>query len=353
MLFDSMTMRELTFRNRIVVSPMCQYSSEDGFANDWHLVHLGSRAVGGAALVFSEATAVDPKGRISARDLGLWKDAHIDKLRQITRFIDSQGALPGIQLAHAGRKASVTTPWEGDKSVSPSAGGWKPVAPSAIPFNEGSEVPDVLSLEDIQGLVRSFSEAACRALAAGFRVVEIHSAHGYLLHEFLSPTSNKRTDAYGSTFDNRIRLLLEVVRAVRKEWPMKYPIFVRISATDWTEPEGWDLEQSVQLAKRLKEEGVDLVDCSSGGLVPNARIPGGPGFQVPFAERIRRDAGIATGAVGFITSQAQAETILRSSQADMVFLAREFLRRPYWPLLASREARGNAPWPAQYARASI
>jgi 2,4-dienoyl-CoA reductase-like NADH-dependent reductase (Old Yellow Enzyme family) len=353
MLFDPMTMRELTFRNRIVVSPMCQYSSEDGFANDWHLVHLGSRAVGGAALVFTEAAAIDPKGRISAQDLGIWKDAHIEKLRQITQFIDGQGAVAGIQLAHAGRKASVTPPWVGDQPVSASAGGWTPVAPSAIPFDEGFEVPDVLTLEDIQGLVRSFSEAACRAFAAGFQVIEIHSAHGYLLHEFLSPSSNKRTDAYGGAFDNRIRLLLEVVRAVRAEWPMKYPIFVRISATDWTEPEGWDLEQSVQLGKRLKEEGVDLVDCSSGGLVPNARIPGGPGFQVPFAERIRRDAGIATGAVGFITSPVQAETILRSGQADMVLLAREFLRQPYWPLPAAREARAKAPWPVQYARAFI
>lgn len=352
MLFDRMTLREIVFRNRVVVSPMCEYSSEDGFANNWHLVHLGSRAVGGAGLVFTEATAVEARGRISAQDLGIWKDEHISKLKEITHFIESQGSVAGIQLAHAGRKAAVSRPWEGDKPLSIAEGGWKPVAPSAIPFDQGYQVPDVLTVEDIKAMVQSFKLGAQRALKAGFKVVEIHAAHGYLLHEFLSPTSNKRNDVYGGSFENRIRLLMEIVEIIRDEWPPIYPLFVRISGTDWTEPEGWDLEQSVQLAGYLKEAGVDLVDCSSGGMVPNAKIPAGPGFQVPISERIRKEAGIATGAVGFITSAVQADTIIRTGQADMVFLAREFLSHPYWPLHASAELRRKMTWPVQYARAA-
>jgi len=352
MLFDPMTLRGVVFRNRVVVSPMCEYSSEDGFASDWHLVHLGSRAVGGAGLVFTEATAVEARGRISPQDLGIWKDEHIPKLEQITRFIESQGAVAGMQLAHAGRKASVSRPWDGDKPVSAADGGWKAVAPSALPFGDGSQVPEALTADGIRAMTLSFKAGAERALKAGFKVIEVHAAHGYLLHEFLSPTSNKRQDAYGGSFENRIRLLREITAVVRKVWPEKYPVFVRISATDWTEPEGWDVEQSVELARYLKKEGVDLIDCSSGALVPSARIPAGPGFQVPFAARIRKEAGIATGAVGFITSAVQAETIVRTGQADMVFLARELLRQPYWPLHASAELRSKMAWPAQYARAA-
>jgi 2,4-dienoyl-CoA reductase-like NADH-dependent reductase (Old Yellow Enzyme family) len=350
MLFDSLTLRDIIFRNRIVVSPMCEYSSEDGFANDWHLVHLGSRAVGGAGLVFTEATAVEARGRISPQDLGIWKDEHIDKLKQITRFIEAQGAVAGMQLAHAGRKAAISRPWDGDKPLSIAEGGWKPVAPSAIPFDKGYQVPEVLTIEDIKSVTQSFKAAAQRVLKAGFKVVEIHAAHGYLLHEFLSPTANQRKDTYGGPFENRIRLLLEIVGAVRSVWPEKYPLFVRISGTDWTEPEGWDLEQSIELARHLKKAGVDLVDCSSGGLVPYAKIPAAPGFQIPISEKIRREAGIATGAVGFITSAPQAETIVRTGQADMIFLARELLRHPYWPLHASAELRKKMVWPAQYGR---
>ena len=351
MLFDPITLRDIIFRNRVVVSPMCQYSSEDGFAGDWHLVHLGARAVGGAGLVFTEATAVEARGRISPQDLGIWKDEHIAKLEQITRFIDSQGAVAGIQLAHAGRKAAVSRPWDGDKPLSLAEGGWKAVAPSAISFDQGHQSPESLTTDDIKFITQSFKAAAERALKSGFKVAEVHAAHGYLLHEFLSSTSNKRSDAYGGSFENRIRFLLETVRVVRGVWPEKYPLFVRISATDWTEPEGWDLEQSIALSRQLKKEGVDLIDCSSGALVPYAQIPGGPGFQVPFAARIRKEAGILTGAVGFITSASQAETIVRTQQADMVFLARELLRDPYWPLKASAELRKKMAWPAQYARA--
>jgi 2,4-dienoyl-CoA reductase-like NADH-dependent reductase (Old Yellow Enzyme family) len=331
---------------------MCEYSSIDGFANDWHLVHLGSRAVGGAGLVMTEAAAVTPEGRISPEDLGIWSDDHIEFLARITRFIHSQGSVAGVQLAHAGRKASTYRPWDGNGAVPEESGGWKNVvAPSAIPFAENYVPPRALAREGIQAVVRAFAEAASRARAAGFRVIEIHAAHGYLLSEFLSPLANHRTDEYGGAFANRIRLVLEVVRAVRGAWPESAPLFVRISATDWAEG-GWTLDESVELAKHLKDAGVDLVDCSSGGNVPPSQIPVGPGYQTPFAERIRRDAKIMTGAVGMITDPAQADHIVRTGQADLAFIAREFLRDPYWPLRAARELGSSVPWPVQYVRAA-
>ncbi len=354
MLFDKLSIRDVTLRNRIIVSPMCQYSSEDGFANDWHLVHLGSRAVGGAGLVFTEATAVEAGGRISPNDLGIWKDEHIPMLQRITRFIGMHGAVPGMQLAHAGRKASVSRPWEGDALLDEGHGGWRPVdGPSPVPFSPDHAVPRELSVEEIALKVEAFVHATERALEAGFKVIEIHAAHGYLINEFLSPISNRRTDRYGGTFENRIRFLLEIVRAVRRVWPERYPLFVRISATDWLEPEGWEMEQSVDLARVLRAEGIDLIDCSSGNIVPYAKIPAGPGFQVPFAERIRRETGILTGAVGLIVSPQQAETIIRTGQADTVVLARQFLRDPYFPLHAAQELRVPMEWPHQYNRASV
>lgn len=338
-------LRAVTLRNRIGVSPMCQYSSQDGFANDWHLVHLGSRAVGGAGLVIAEASAVEARGRITAADLGIWKDEHIPMLARVASFIRAQGAVPAIQLAHAGRKASTRIPSEGGASVAPSEpGGWQTVAPSAIPFNGSDPVPVALSASEIQDIVAAFAAAAQRARRAGFDAVEIHSAHGYLLHEFLSPLSNTRTDQYGGTFEHRIRMLLETAKAVRAVWPADLPLFVRISATDWVEG-GWDADQSVRLAGELKNAGVDLIDCSSGGLVPHAKIPAGPGYQVPFAARIRKESGVMTAAVGMITDLAQAERIIAEGQADLVLMAREFLRDPYWPLHA------GAPAPVQYARA--
>ena len=347
-LFSPLTLHGVTFRNRIAVSPMCQYSCTDGFATDWHLVHLGSRAVGGAALVMMEATAVSAEGRISPQDHGIWLDAHIPKLHQITDFIHAQGALAGVQLAHAGRKASTWRPWDGDGAVPIEKGGWKEVyAPGAIPFNAKYPQPIALDPAGIRKVVSDFVNAARRAREAGFDLIEIHSAHGYLLHEFLSPLSNHRTDDYGGSFENRIRLLIEIVRAVRSE----SPLFVRISATDWAEG-GWDADQSVALAKILKTEGVDLIDTSSGGLVPNAKIPVAPGFQVPFAERIRKETGIATGAVGLITEPKQADDIIRYQQADMVLLAREFLRDPYWPLHAAEALSQRLSWPVQYERAA-
>jgi len=347
-LFSPLTLHGVTFRNRIVVSPMCQYSCTDGFATDWHLVHLGSRAVGGAGLVIMEATAVSAEGRISSQDHGIWQDAHIPKLRQITDFIHAQGSLAGVQLAHAGRKASTWRPWDGDGAVPIDKGGWKEVyAPSAIPFNQKYPQPLALDTDGIRKVVSDFTNAARRAREAGFDLVEIHSAHGYLLHEFLSPLSNHRTDEYGGFFENRIRLLIETVRSVRGE----SPLFVRISATDWAEG-GWDADQSVALAKILKNEGVDLIDTSSGGLVPNAKIPVAPGFQVPFAARIRKEAGIATGAVGLITEPQQADGIIRNEQADVVLLAREFLRDPYWPLHAAEALGKPISWPVQYERAA-
>jgi 2,4-dienoyl-CoA reductase-like NADH-dependent reductase (Old Yellow Enzyme family) len=351
MLFDELTIRDLTLRNRIVVSPMCQYSSTDGFATDWHLVHLGSRAVGGASLVFTEAAAVSAEGRISPQDLGIYEDEHIEQLARITRFLREQGSIPGIQLAHAGRKGSTVRPWEGNGAVPESNGGWKPVAPSAIPFSEAYAKPVALDENGIRGVVKSFANAAQRALEAGFQVIEIHSAHGYLLHEFLSPISNKRTDSYGGSLENRCRLLCEVVAAVRRVWPAGYPLFVRISATDWIDG-GWDVDQSVELAKKIAPLGVDLIDCSSGGIAPGAKIPIRAGYQVPFAQEIRYETKIMTGAVGLITSARQADTILREENADVVLLAREFLRQPYWPLQVASDLGFAVPWPVQYLRAA-
>ncbi len=350
-LFEPLTLRGVTLRNRISVSPMCEYSSEDGFANDWHLVHLGSRAVGGAGLVFTEATAVTAAGRISPADLGIYRDEHVEKLREIAGFVHDHGAVAGIQLAHAGRKASTAVPWLGGKPVDPSDGGWQPIfGPSALPFAEGYQVPRAMTRDEIAEIVVAFARAARRALLAGFRVAEIHAAHGYLLHEFLSPLSNERGDEYGGSFENRTRIVREVVRAVRGVWPVELPLFIRISSTDWVEG-GWDIDQSVALARELHQLGVDLVDCSSGGNVARATIPLAPGYQVPFAERIRAEAGIATGAVGLITEAPQAEEIVRSGQADIVLLARELLRDPYWPLHAATQLGVDGPWPKQYLRA--
>jgi len=351
-LFKPLNIREVTLRNRIVVSPMCQYSSDDGFASDWHLVHLGSRAVGGAAIVFTEANAVLPEGRISPQDLGIWKDEHIEQLARIARFVKAQGAIPGTQLAHAGRKGSTYRPWEPKQGAVPEAhGGWKTMAPSAIPFDATYPMPAALDERGIRGVVRAFADSATRALLAGFQVIEIHAAHGYLIHEFLSPLSNKRTDQYGGTFANRTRLLREVVAAVRSVWPERLPLFVRISATDWV-PGGWDGEQSVELARQIRPLGVDLMDCSSGAILPGVKIPAAPGFQVPFAEMVRMKAEILTGAVGLITSQEQAEEILREGKADVILMAREFLRQPYWPLEAARQSEQTVAWPAQYLRAA-
>ncbi len=350
-LFSPLQIREVRLRNRIGVSPMCEYSSVDGYANDWHLVHLGSRAVGGAAIVFTEATAVLPEGRISPQDLGLWLDDHIPMLSHIFRFVEDHGAMPGMQLAHAGRKASTAAPWNGGKAVPESEGGWRPVfAPSPVLFAEGYVTPDTLDVRGIAGVVKGFADATRRAREAGARIIEIHSAHGYLLHEFLSPLSNFRTDGYGGSFENRTRALREVVQAVRQVWPAGYPLFVRISATDWMEG-GWTIEDSVALAGELQPLGVDLIDCSSGGVVPNAPIFAGAGFQVPFAERVRKDTGILTGGVGMITSPEQADHIIRTEQADIVFLAREMLRDPYFALRAADELRQEGPWPKQYLRA--
>jgi 2,4-dienoyl-CoA reductase-like NADH-dependent reductase (Old Yellow Enzyme family) len=349
-LFEPLTIRETTFRNRIVVSPMCEYSSSDGFATDWHLVHLGSRAVGGAGLVLTEAAAVSPEGRISPNDLGIYRDEHVAKLRDIVSFVHAQGAVAGVQLAHAGRKASVARPWDGGKALAPEAGGWAPVAPSAIAFDPNDAPPHTLDLAGIERITSDFVAAAGRALAAGFRVAEIHAAHGYLLHEFLSPLSNLRDDRYGGSFENRTRFVREVSAAVRAVWPATLPLFVRISASDWI-PGGWSIDESVALSRDLSALGVDLIDASSGALAPQQHIPVGPGYQVPFAERIRAEAGVATGAVGLITEAHQAEAILRAGQADLVFLAREFLRDPYWPLHAAAELGVDVTWPVQYERA--
>ena len=350
-LFTPLLIRDISFNNRIVVSPMCQYSSRDGMADDWHLVHLGSRAVGGAGLIFTEAAAVSPEGRISPADLGIWKDEHIEGLRRIVKFVRSQGSEIGIQLAHAGRKASVAEPWNGGKLVK--QGGWKPVAPSAIAFDEGYAEPAELTLEGIAQVIDEFKAAARRAMKAGFKVVEIHAAHGYLLNQFLSPLSNRRADRYGGSYENRVRLLTEVVEAVRSAWPAGYPLFVRISATDWAEG-GWGLEDSVKLAAMLKEREVDVIDCSSGGLVPNVRIPVGPAYQVSYSQGVRTGSGMLTGTVGMITDPVQAESILASGQADLVFLAREMLRDPYFPLRAAHElGYKEMYWPLQYERAKL
>jgi len=352
MLFSPFTLRGITLRNRIMVSPMCQYSCDDGFAADWHLVHLGSRAVGGAGLVMAEATAVEARGRISPHDLGIWKDEHIEALARVARFVSLQDAAPGIQIAHAGRKASVAVPWEGGLSVRESAGGWKVFGPSPIAFAEGSPVPQPLTEAGITETVSAFAAAAGRAMSAGFEVLELHFAHGYLVHAFLSPLSNRREDGYGGGFERRIRLALEITRAVRAEWPDRLPLLARMSCTDWVDG-GWTVDESVELARRLAAEGVDLVDCSSGGLVPYARIEAVPGYQVPFARRLRAEAGVPTAAVGLITTPVQAQAIVEGGDADMVMLARAMLRDPYWPLHAAAElGRPEARRiPVQYQRA--
>jgi 2,4-dienoyl-CoA reductase-like NADH-dependent reductase (Old Yellow Enzyme family) len=349
-LFSPFKLREIEFRNRIFVSPMCQYSSDDGMPADWHLVHLGSRAVGGAALVMTEATAVSPEGRISPQDAGLWSNAHAAAWKRISRFVQDQGAVAGIQLAHAGRKASTEVPWRGGGPLGPTARPWQPIGPSPLPFGPSYPAPREMTAADLDRVVGEFTAAARLSLAAGFEVVELHAAHGYLLHEFLSPLSNRRTDEYGGSLANRLRLPLRIARAVREIWPERLPFFVRISATDWVEG-GWDLAQSIEFARELQRTGVDLIDCSSGGLVPDAKIPLAPGYQAPFAEAIRREVGIATGAVGLITQPDQAEQIIASGQADAVLLARELLRDPYWPQRAAKALGAQAPWPSQYGRA--
>ena len=350
-LFEPLVLRDVEISNRLVVSPMCQYSSQDGFANDWHLVHLGSRAVGRAGLVFTEATAVVPEGRISPQDLGIWKDEHVEMLARIVRFIDGQGSVAGMQLAHAGFKASTLPPWLGGGTVDVKNGGWRPVySASAVPFSDTSIVPEALDKAGIERAVQAFAAAAKRALAAGFRVVEIHGAHGYLIHEFLSPVTNKRTDEYGGTFENRTRFLRESIEAVREVWPEKLPLFLRISATDWVEG-GWTPDDSVALAKMVRPLGVDLIDCSSGGIAPGVKIPLGPGYQVPFARKVRNEGGIPTGTVGMITEATQAERILAEGSADLILMARQFLRDPYVPLHAAKELGEELEWAVQYVRA--
>ncbi len=350
-LFSPLKIRGVELRNRVVMSPMCQYCAKEGMADDWHLVHLGSRAVGGVSLVIVEATAVTPEGRITPGDMGIWSDAHVEPLARIARFVHSQGAVAGIQLAHAGRKASCDLPWKGSARLkTPEEGAWTVVAPSPIPFAEGDPTPKPLDRTGIDGVVDAFDAAAARALAAGFRVIEIHAAHGYLLHEFLSPLSNHRDDEYGGGLENRMRLLLRVAERLRQRMPDELPLFVRISATDWVDG-GWDVDQSVILAGRLKALGVDLIDCSSGALVPRARIPVGKGYQVPFARRIRDDAGVMTGAVGMITEPKHADEIITGGDADLVFLARELLRQPYWTIHAAQDLGVEPPWPTQYGYA--
>jgi 2,4-dienoyl-CoA reductase-like NADH-dependent reductase (Old Yellow Enzyme family) len=350
-LLSPLTIRGVNFRNRIVMSPMCQYIAKEGLADDWHLVHLGSRAAGGVALVMVEATAVTRDGRITHGDLGIWSDQHVEPLARIARFVHSQGAVAGIQLAHAGRKASCDLPWKGGAGLKTSeAGGWPVVGPSAVPFDEGNPVPRALDEAGIDGIIAAFEAGTKRALAAGFRLIEIHAAHGYLLHEFLSPLSNRRTDRYGGSLENRMRLTLRVAGAVRKLVPADLPVFVRISATDWVEG-GWDVEQSVVLAGRLKELGIDLIDVSSGALVPKARIPVAKGYQVPFARKIRDEAGVMTGAVGMITEVKHANEIVTGGDADFVFLARELLREPYWALKAQQELGAEPAWPISYGYA--
>ena len=351
-LFSPLQIKSILLKNRIVISPMCQYSAQDGFANDWHLVHLGSRASGGAGLIIQEATAVSPEGRISPEDLGLWKDEQIDKMEQINRFIFTQNSVPGIQLAHAGRKASAASPWNGGRKLDETKGGWDTVAPSAVAYHDNEETPIALDKTGIQKVISDFKSATKRAVQAGFQVLEIHAAHGYLLHQFLSPLSNFRTDEYGGSFENRIRLTLDVVESVQSEWPESLPLFVRISATDWAEG-GWNLEESVQLSKILKEKGVDLIDVSSGGLVSHQQIPLGPKYQVPFAESIKKETGMMTGAVGLITEAIQAEEIVASGKADIVLFARESLRNPNLGLKFAEELNADIQWPKQYERAKI
>jgi 2,4-dienoyl-CoA reductase-like NADH-dependent reductase (Old Yellow Enzyme family) len=349
-LFQLLKIRSIELKNRIVVSPMCQYSSEDGFANDWHLIHLGSRAVGGAALVFSEATAVSPEGRITPHDLGIYKDAHIEFLKRITNFIKQQNAVAGIQLAHAGRKASHHRPWDGSSVLKKNENAWTTEAPSAIPYKDDEPTPHELTKEEIKKIVEDFKQAAIRAKEAGFQIIELHGAHGYLLHEFLSPISNHRIDEYGGSFENRVRFVLEITEAVRKVWKEDLPLFIRISATDWVDG-GWTIEESVELSKILKTKGVDLIDCSSGGNFPGQKVPLVPMYQTPFAERIKKETGIMTGAVGLITTTEQAESIITNGQADLIFLARQLLRKPYFPLHAAHDLGVDIPWAPQYDRA--
>jgi 2,4-dienoyl-CoA reductase-like NADH-dependent reductase (Old Yellow Enzyme family) len=349
-LFQPIKFRSVNLKNRIVVSPMCEYSSEDGYANDWHLVHLGSRAVGGAGLVFTEAAAISPEGRITPDDLGIWKDDHIVFLKRITSFIASQGAVPGMQLAHAGRKASHHSPWKSAKSLLPAEGAWQTLAPSAIAYKAGEPTPKAMEPADIQKLVTDFVNAAERAIKAGFKILEIHAAHGYLINEFLSPLSNQRTDNYGGSFENRIRILLEIVEAVRKVWPEDLPLFVRISASDWV-PGGWTIDDSVQLARLLLTKGVDLLDCSSGGNSHEQKINVAPLYQVAFAEQIKAETRMPTGAVGLITTPQQAEAIISSERADLILFARQLLRDPYFPLRAAKELEEDIDWPVQYIRA--
>ena len=349
-LFTPLTLRDLRIKNRIFVSPMCQYSSQDGMPSDWHLVHLGSRAVGGAGLVMVEASAVTPQGRISPDDSGIWNNEQAGAFAPIARFIKEQGAVPAIQLAHAGRKASTNLPWKGSGPLDATNRGWQTIAPSPLPFAPGHATPREADAQDLETILAQFALAARRSAEAGFEVVEVHMAHGYLLHEFLSPLSNLREDEFGGSLENRMRFPLRVAKVVRETWPEHLPVFVRISASDWMEG-GWDLEQSVELARQLKAIGIDLIDCSSGGLVPEAKPPFGPGFQTPFASTIRQETGIATGAVGFISDPAQAEQIVATGLADAIFLARQMLRDPYWPLHAAKALGVELPWPVQYERA--
>jgi 2,4-dienoyl-CoA reductase-like NADH-dependent reductase (Old Yellow Enzyme family) len=351
-LFAPLNIKDITFRNRIAISPMCQYSAENGFATDWHLVHYGSRAVGGAALIIQEATGVSPEGRISSGDLGIYKEEHIEKLRQITSFIHQHGAVAGIQLAHAGRKAGCAKPWDGGKQLKENEGGWTTVSASALAFNPEDNSPVALDTDGINKVITDFKIAAQRSLQAGYKLIEIHAAHGYLLHQFLSPLSNHRTDNYGGSFENRIRLLLEIVKAVQTEWPENLPLFVRISATDWAEG-GWNVDEAVQLSSILKQNGADLIDCSSGGLVPYQKITLGPGYQVSFAEKIKKETGILTGAVGLITETQQAEEILEKEQADLIIIARASLRDPYFAFNAAKILGDDIEWPVQYKRAKL
>jgi 2,4-dienoyl-CoA reductase-like NADH-dependent reductase (Old Yellow Enzyme family) len=348
-LFDPITLRGITLRNRVGVSPMCQYSSPDGCANAWHMAHLGARAVGGAGLVISEAAAVQAEGRITPWDIGIWRDEHAEALRPITKFLSEQGAVPGIQLAHAGRKANTARPWEGGQPLPNPGNSWYIVGPSALPFKAGHPIPHALTLEEIKDVVDAFAQATQRALAAGFRLVEIHAAHGYLLHSFYSPLSNERTDSYGGSFDNRVRLLIEVTQAVRRVLPESLPLSVRLSSTDWSEG-GWTLEDTVTLARRLKLEGVDLIDCSSGGNAATAHVPIAPGYQVPFARAVRQESGIASAAVGLITTPQQAQQIIAEGDADLVLMGRELLRNPYWPLHAALVLEQPVAPPPQYLR---
>lgn len=350
-LFEPLKLRDIVLSNRIGIPPMCQYSAHDGMAADWHFVHYGSRAVGGAALMIIEATAVTPEGRISPGDLGIWDDKHIEPLARIARFSQEQGCVAAIQLAHAGRKGSIGLGWQAQSTLSKAEGGWTTVAPSPVPFGEGYIVPTELGEADIQHVIAQFADGARRALEAGFQTVEIHAAHGYLLHQFLSPLSNLRDDSYGGSFENRTRLVREVVVAVRAKWPERLPLLLRLSATDWVDG-GWNADETVELCRILKNLGVDLVDVSSAGLIPTAKIPAGPGFQTEFAARVRREAGVAAAAVGLITSPAQADHIIRSGQADMVLLGREILRNPYWPLSAAQALGQATSWPKQYLRAA-